>query len=264
MKEKISIVKIGGKVIDDEKELEVFLQGFSRIPGKKILVHGGGKWVSEMSERLGIEVKMTHGRRITDKATLGVVTMILPGLANKKIVAVLQKYGCNALGLTGADGNTILAIRRPVNDGIDFGFVGDIEKVNTESIDALLNSGFVPVFTAMTHDAGGQLFNTNADTIASALAVGLSKHYAVDLYYCFEKKGVLEDLSNSDTVIPHIHSGNYPDLKKSGTIHSGMLPKIDNAFDAVEKGVGRICICHYKDIQMLSQGNFQIGTQITR
>ncbi len=264
MVEKLSIFKIGGKVIDDNSELDIFLKDFATVPGKKILVHGGGKWVSEMCERLGIEVKMTNGRRITDEKSLEVVTMILPGLANKKIVATLQKYGCNALGLTGADGNTIKATRRPVKNGIDFGFVGDIEKVNVKNVQEIIKSGFVPIFTAMTHDKSGQLLNTNADTIASSLAVGLTQEYKVDLYYCFEKPGVLKDLADEKTLVSHINKGNYLDLQSEGVIHTGMLPKVDNAFDAVSAGVNRVYICHYGDVKNLSEGDEEFGTQISK
>lgn len=264
MKERLSIFKIGGKVIDDPAELEHFLSSFSKFPDKKMLVHGGGKWVSDISGRLGLSVNMIGGRRITDKETLDVVTMALPGLANKKIVAILQKYGCNAIGLTGADANTIRAVKRPVKDGIDYGFVGDIQLVETRHISALFNSGFVPVFTAMTHDGNGQLFNTNADTVASALSIGLSSNYNVDLYYCFEKKGVLRCLENEDSVIRHIHHNNYKEIKGSGIIHSGMLPKIDNAFDAIHKGVDRVFICHFRDIDNFLAGNLDSGTLITK
>jgi acetylglutamate kinase len=264
MSEKLSIFKIGGKVIDDKRELDIFLMDFAKIPGNKILVHGGGKWVSEMCQRLGIDVKMTNGRRITDEITLEVVTMILPGLANKKIVATLQGYGCNALGLTGADGNTIIAIKRPVKNGLDFGFVGDIEKVEVSNVQSLIKSGFVPIFTAMTHDKKGQLLNTNADTIASALAVGLTKEYHVDLYFCFEKPGVLKDLADDNSLLGHIHNGNYSKLKNDGIIHAGMLPKVDNAFDAIKAGVSRVHICHYKDVKNLSEGNDEFGTQISK
>jgi len=263
MAEILSIFKIGGKVIDDNNELKIFLRDFAGIPGKKILVHGGGKWVTEMCRRLGIEVKMTNGRRITDERTLEVVTMILPGLANKKIVVILQKYGCNALGLTGADGNTITATRRPVKNGIDFGFVGDIMEVNVNNVQEIIKSGFVPIFTAMTHDKNGQLFNTNADTIASSLAVGLSEEYNVNLYYCFEKSGVLKDLSDENSLVSHINHGNYNDLKREGVIHTGMLPKVDNAFNAIDSGVKRVYICHYGDVKKLSEGVEEFGTQIS-
>ena len=264
MAEKLSIFKIGGKVIDDIAELNGFIEDFTSIQGKKILVHGGGKWVNDMSKRLGIEVKMTHGRRITDSATLEIVTMILPGLANKTIVAMLQKYGCNALGLTGADGNTILAKKRPVKEGVDFGYVGDIIHVEFKHIQELLKAGFVPVFTAMTHDGKGQMFNTNADTIASSLAVNLVWGYQVELFYCFEKPGVMKDLSDDRSLITHIDEGNYNQLLASGIIHSGMVPKIDNAFEAIKKGVDRVHICHFQDVRKFAKGDLEIGTVITK
>lgn len=261
--EKLSVFKIGGKVIDDPVELDKFLNDFASIPGKKILVHGGGKWVSNMCERLGVEVKMTNGRRITDGETLEVVKMILPGLANKNIIALLQKFGCNAVGLTGADADTILAVKRPVKNGIDFGYVGDIVKIEAGNVQKVLNSGFVPVFTAMTHDGKGQLFNTNADTVASSLAVGLAVMYNVELFYCFEKSGVLADLSDENSLIGYINSRNYEELQVAGIIHSGMLPKVDNAFEAVRKGVRRVHICHYKDVKRLAEGDSEIGTIIS-
>jgi acetylglutamate kinase len=263
MTDTLSIFKIGGKVIDERNELHAFLRDFAGIPGNKILVHGGGKWVSDMSQRLGVDVKMTGGRRITNKETLDVVTMVLPGLANKNIVALLQKYGCNAIGLTGADGNMILADKRPVKDGLDFGYVGDVRVVNVLNIQSLLQSGFIPVFTAMTHDGNGQLLNTNADTIASSLAVNLAENSQVELFYCFEKIGVLRDLSDDRSLIQHIHPGNYQQLQDSKVIHSGMIPKIDNAFEAIKKGVRRIHICHYRDIRKLGMGNTELGTIIT-
>jgi len=262
--EKLSIFKIGGKVIDENAELNSFLEDFAKIPGMKILVHGGGKWVSDMSRRLGVEVKMTNGRRITDRDTLEVVKMILPGSANKNIVALLQKFRCNAIGLTGADGNMILAEKRPLKDGIDFGFVGDIINVEINNVQALLKSGFVPVFTAMTHDGKGQLYNTNADTIASSLAVSLASLYAVELFYCFEKSGILNDLSDEKSIIKNINSDKYAALRDSGVIHSGMLPKMDNAFDAIHKGVERVHICHYKDIKKCTKNDMAIGTVLTK
>jgi acetylglutamate kinase len=216
-----------------------------------------------MSKRLGIEVKMTNGRRITDEETLDVVKMILPGLANKNIVAHLQKYGCNAIGLTGADGNMIVAEKRPLQNGIDFGFVGDIIKVETGNIQKILSNGFVPVFTAMTHDGKGQLYNTNADTIASSLAVGLATWYKVELFYCFEKPGVLSDLSDENSLIGYINSRNIEEFQSAGIIQTGMLPKIDNALEAVRNGVNRVHICHYKDIERLIEGDSEIGTIIS-
>ena len=261
--EKIFIFKIGGKVIDAHNHLDQFLQDFARIDAKKILIHGGGKWVSDMSNRLGIDVKMKDGRRITDANTLEVVKMMLPGVANKNIVSLLQKYQCNALGLTGADGNMIKSVKRPITDGIDYGYVGDIIEVNTKQLNILLQAGFMPVFTALTHDGYGALLNTNADTIASSVAIGLSSEYEVDLIYCFEKSGVLRDETVESSRIDKIDPKSYSSLKDSGVIHSGMIPKIDNAFDAIRKGVSKVHICHYKDIGMISQGEFNIGTVIT-
>ncbi len=261
--EKILIFKIGGKVIDDFMHLEKFLKDFAEIDTRKLLIHGGGKWVSAMSDRLGIEVKMIDGRRITDKDTLEVVKMMLPGVANKNIVSLLQKHQCNALGLTGADGNLIKSIKRPIKEGRDFGYVGDVTEVNVNQLDIIIKAGFVPVFTALTHDGEGQLLNTNADTIASSLAIGLSSVYEVDLFYCLEKAGVLKDVSNEHSIIKSINSEVYEGLKESGIIHSGMIPKIDNAFDAIKKGVSKVHICHYNDVERIPKGNLDIGTVIS-
>lgn len=260
--EKISIVKIGGQVVDDLLELDIFLKDFASLEGRKLLVHGGGKWVSQMSERLGIKVKMINGRRITDAETLEVVKMMLPGVANKNIVAGLQKYGCDALGFTGADGNMILARKRPVRENIDFGFVGDIISINAQKLTRIIELGLVPVFTAMTHDGSGSLLNTNADTIASALAVELSAFFETELYFCFEKPGVMSDPLDPKTLIPVLTRKIYEDYKSSGSIHSGMIPKIDNAFDALREGVRRIHICHYRDIGNVGSPEKQPGTLI--
>jgi acetylglutamate kinase len=262
VKKKLSIFKIGGQVVDDPKELDSFLRDFSLVPSKKILVHGGGKWVTRMSKRLGVNVKIIDGRRITDKDTLEVVTMMLPGVANKTIVAALQKYGCNAIGFTGADGGMILANKRPLKDGIDYGYVGDIVKVNASGLSEILELEFTPVFTAMTHDGKGQLLNTNADTVASALAVALSNFYETDLYYCFEKPGVMTDIADRSTRIPVLSPSVYISYKNSGAIHSGMIPKIENAFEALNQGVSRIHICHYRDIGKMKISKSDFGTLI--
>ena len=201
---KLRVFKIGGKVVEDKNQLSGFLQGFSKLQDQKALVHGGGKWVTEMSQRLGIKVKMTEGRRITNADTLEVVKMMLAGVANKNVVSMLQSFGCNAIGLTGADGNTILAEKRPLKNGIDYGFVGDIKSVNRDVLLKLLQADLVPVFTAMTHDGKGNLFNTNADTIASSVAVGLANDFDVELNYCFELPGVLKDIEDLNSVIPQI------------------------------------------------------------
>ena len=262
MKEKLSIIKIGGQVIDEVSELDSFLKDFAAIKSKKILVHGGGKWVSIMSKKLGLEVKMIEGRRITDQDTLEVVKMMLPGVANKNMVAILQKYGCDALGFTGADGGMILASRRPVKQGIDYGLVGDIIKGDSRKLTEILNLNYTPVFTAMTHDGKGQLLNTNADTIASSLAVSMSEFFDTELFYCFEKPGVMLDISDKKTRVHVLTSVLYDKYKSSGIIHSGMVPKIDNAFDALKQGVSRIYICHYHDIGKFDSADSEIGTLI--
>lgn len=261
-KDKLQVFKIGGKVVEDEQQLSAFLESFAKLDGNKILVHGGGKWVSEMSNRLGIEVKMIEGRRITDADTLEVVKMMLAGVANKNVVSKLQGYGCNAIGLTGADGNTIRADKRPLQHGIDYGFVGDVKEVNHQVIQKLINAGLVPVFAALTHDGNGNLFNTNADTIASSVAVGLANDFDVVLNYCFELNGVLEDINDPSSVIPVINQENYTHLKEEGIINAGMIPKIDNAFDALKSGVKGVRIMNSEHIAGLASGKEEIGTLI--
>lgn len=241
MKESLKILKIGGNVINEPAALAKFLFHFAQIPSKKILVHGGGKRASEMAKELGIEAKMVNGRRITDQVTLEIVTMVYAGLLNKNIVSALQKNNCNAIGLSGADGNTIRAHKRIVRD-IDYGFAGDVDQIGVETISALLNSHLTPVFCAITHDAQGQLLNTNADTIASELAVGLSEEYKVELVYCFEKKGVLKDINDEDSVVEKINLSDFDVLKKEGIVADGMLPKLENCFAALEKGVDKVII----------------------
>jgi len=237
----LSIVKVGGAVLEDPFSLDVFLDQFVALPGLKILVHGGGRAASKLSERLNIENKIVEGRRITDADTLDVVTMVYGGLVNRKTVAALQSKGCNAGGFTGADLNLIKASRRQVKN-IDYGFVGDITEVNSIAFTALLQGGITPVIAPITHDGKGQLLNTNADTVASAIAVGLSKSFTVSLIYCFEKPGVLTDTENLNSVIQQLSPATYEILKKRGTIHSGMIPKIDNSFDALLNGVSSIRI----------------------
>lgn len=261
-KDQLQVFKIGGKVVEDEQQLSAFLQSFAQLKENKILVHGGGKWVSEMSKRLGIEVKMIEGRRITDADTLEVVKMMLAGVANKNVVCKLQGYACNAIGLTGADGNTIRADKRPLKNGIDYGFVGDVTKVNHKVIQKLISAGLVPVFAAMTHDGNGNLFNTNADTIASSLAVGMANDFDVVLNYCFELNGVLEDINDPSSVIHEINQHNYTHLKEEGIINAGMIPKIDNAFDALKSGVKAVRIMNSEHIADLASGKEEIGTLI--
>ena len=244
---KLSIVKIGGNVIENETELTKFLTSFSQMEGPKILVHGGGKLATQLANKLGIGSKLVGGRRITDSETLKIITMVYAGLTNKNIVAKLQSDHCNAIGLTGADGDAIQAHKRPVKD-IDYGFVGDVDGVNTKTIGQLLNIGLTPVFCAMTHDGEGQLLNTNADTIASEIAIGMSGDYQTDLYYCFEKKGVLMDIYDENSVVEHITKNSYQKLLDDGVIADGMLPKLENCFHALNKNVHKVCI---GDISML-------------
>jgi len=241
MKENLSIVKIGGNIIEDENELSKFLSSFSKMTGLKILVHGGGKLATQLATQLGIESKMFQGRRITDADTLKIITMVYAGLTNKNIVAKLQANDCNAIGLSGADGNTIEAHKRPVQD-IDFGFAGDVEGVNFKTISQLLNIGLTPVFCAMTHNGHGQLLNTNADTIASELAIGMSTVYETTLYYCFEKAGVLMDVDDDKTLVEHIDSELYKNLILQDVVAEGMLPKMENCFHALKNNVKKVCI----------------------
>ena len=242
-KEPLHIIKIGGNVINDEASLSEFLKDFVYLSGKKILVHGGGKKASELLKSIGIEPKMVGGRRITDQATLEVVTMVYAGLINKNIVAQLQQNNCNAIGLSGADGNSIKAHKRIVKD-IDYGFAGDVDVVENKTFKVLLNNGLTPVLCAITHDKKGQLLNTNADTITSEVATALSKDYEVTITYCFEKKGVLTDINNDDSVIEKIDTEKYKSLKNDGIINDGMLPKLENCFYALNKGVSKIIIGH--------------------
>jgi acetylglutamate kinase len=258
------IIKIGGNVIDNSESLHKFLEDFTVLKGHKILVHGGGKVATQLSETLGIEAKLVDGRRITDIETLRVVTMVYGGLINKNVVAQLQRYGSNAIGLTGADGNLIKAKKRPVKT-IDYGFVGDLDdqSVNAKGISSLLEAGFTPVFSALTHDGDGQLLNTNADTIASALAVAMSALYSTTLIYCFEKKGVLQDIDDEDSLIRDINPERYDELKAAGIIHSGMLPKLDNAFSAIDFGVQAVIIGHANDLNKLN-GEASFGTRLSK
>ena len=249
MKQKLSIVKIGGNVIEDQDELSKFLSSFSQLEGQRILVHGGGKLATELGQRLGVESKLIAGRRITDAQSLELITMVYGGLVNKNIVAQLQSMECNAIGLSGADGDTIQAFKRPVRD-IDYGFVGDIRGVDSSMISKLLEVRLTPVFCAMTHNGHGQLLNTNADTIASELAIGMSDDYEVTLYYCFEKEGVLMDVKDDMSVIEKIDSEYYERLLAENVIADGMLPKMENCFHALKNGVSEVRVGNDK---MLAQ-----------
>jgi acetylglutamate kinase len=244
------VIKVGGNVIDNPALLDAFLEKFAAIKGKKILIHGGGKIATRMGDQLGIESKYVNGRRITDAATIDVVTMVYGGLVNKQLVAKLQANGCNAIGMTGADANIIPATKRPVKD-IDYGFVGDINTADVQgvSLKALLEAGLVPVFAPLTHDGKGQMLNTNADTIASSLAIALSKFYSVRLIYCFEKKGVLHSPDDDNSVITLIDRMIYEELKADNVLTDGILPKLENAFAAIESGVAEVLIGHADDVQ---------------
>lgn len=243
MKEAITVVKIGGNVIDDPAALKRFLQDFAALPGGKILVHGGGKLATRLAERLELKVQMVEGRRITDKGTLDVVTMVYAGLINKQLVAGLQAAGCNALGLSGADGNIITARRRPP-EPVDYGFVGDIESVDTELLGRLLETGITPVFSAILHDGRGSLLNCNADSVASAVALAASRIAPTDLVFCFEKAGVLRDPEDEASLIGEISAESYAALKAGDVVNKGMIPKIENALKAVEEGVRSVAIKH--------------------
>lgn len=256
--DKISIIKIGGNIIDDESRLASFIKDFAQIDGHKILVHGGGKMATSLATQLGIPQKMIDGRRVTDADTLRVVTMVYAGLINKNIVSMLQAWGCNAFGLTGADGNLILSHKR--NTALDYGFAGDVDAVNVSLLSLLLEKNAL-VVAPITHDGKGQLLNTNADTIAQELAKALHLLYEVHLIYSFEKEGVLLDVTNEDSLIPHLSKGHYKRLKEEGNIHSGMIPKLDNAFAALHAGVTRITIGKADKLHHLISG--KAGTTIT-
>lgn len=241
--QQLFVIKIGGNVIDKEESLDAFLRDLAAIDAPKILVHGGGKIATRIGEQLGLQAQYINGRRITDEATLDLVTMVYGGLVNKKIVARLQAFSCNAIGLTGADGNTIPADKRPVKE-TDYGFAGDVREaeISAATLKSLLQAGLVPVFAPLTHDGKGRMLNTNADTIASSIAVALSADYDVRLIYCFEKKGVLDDVNDENSVIPLITQTVYKQLLKEGKLAEGILPKIDNAFAAINKGVREVLI----------------------
>lgn len=247
----LKIVKIGGNIIEDEQSLNDFLSLFANLKGNKILVHGGGKRATNIASKLGIESKMVNGRRITDAETLEVITMVYGGLVNKNIVAKLQALNIDAIGLTGADVNSIISEKRPVTE-VDFGFVGDVKKVAYQSINKLIKADFTPVFCAITHDGNGQLLNTNADTITSQLAIGMSKLYETSIYYCFELNGVLKDINDKNSVIKYIDTNQYDDLLAKGSIADGMLPKLENCFDALNHGVKTI---NMGNTSMLTQEN---------
>lgn len=250
MQEPLYIIKISGNIIDDEQRLDAFLKQFAKLEGNKILVHGGGKLATKMAEQMAIPQKMIDGRRITDGDTLRIVTMVYAGYINKQIVAKLQSMGTNALGITGADGNAILAHKRQ-HATIDYGFVGDIDMVNANLFDQLLQQNMTVIIAPITHDANGQLLNTNADTIAQEIAKALSGQYQTNLVYSFEKKGVLTDVNDDNSVINTLDRKNYEHLKSAGKIFAGMIPKLDNAFAAIEAGVSKVIIGQAEELTLL-------------
>lgn len=262
MKEKLYIIKIGGALIDDEELLTQFLEQFSEIQEKKILVHGGGKLATTLADKLGIEQKMFNGRRITDKETLDIVTMVYAGGINKNIVEKLQQKKCNAIGFSGADGNLIKAKKRE-HPEIDFGFVGDITKksVNRKLVSKLIKLELVPVFSAITHDRKGNLFNTNADTIASVMAQALSEKYEVELLYCFDKEGVLDDVNDPESVIKSVTEEDFTTLKEEGKLHKGILPKLENALGAIKNNVNKVFLIKETELKNHIE-NHHAGTEI--
>ncbi|MBR6803786.1 MAG: acetylglutamate kinase, partial [Paludibacteraceae bacterium] len=239
--EKLTLVKVGGKIVEEKETLDALLASFNSLDGLKVLVHGGGRSATKVAEQLGIETKMVNGRRITDEAMLKVVTMVYGGLVNKNIVAKLQSMGLNALGLTGADLGYMTSDKRPVKD-VDYGFVGDVKKVDSNILADLIAKGVVPVLAPLTHDGKGNLLNTNADTIAGEAAKALAKHFDVTLVFCFEKKGVLRDENDDDSVIENIGKADFEKYVADGTIQGGMIPKLENAFAAIDAGVKQVVI----------------------
>ncbi len=260
--EKLFVIKIGGNVIDDPGQLNAFLTAFSEIKDKKILVHGGGTIATSIGNKLGIQSNYIDGRRITDDETIDLVTMVYGGLVNKKIVAKLQAKNCNALGVTGADANLLPAKKRPVKE-IDYGWVGDLkdEDIDSGNWRLFLEHGLTPVVAALTHDQHGHVLNTNADTIASVIAVNLSALYDVKLVFCFEKNGVLSNIEDENSVIENINTENYLALKSSNKLFAGIIPKIDNAFDGIHKGVNEVIIGNSSHLLSLIKGTG--GTKIS-
>lgn len=253
--EKLTLIKVGGKIVEEADTLKHLLRDFAAIEGYKVLVHGGGRSATKIASQLGIESKMVNGRRITDADMLHVVTMVYGGLVNKNIVAGLQALDVNALGLTGADMNIMRSEKRPVAE-VDYGFVGDVKEVNADLLATLIKQGIVPVLAPLTHDKKGNMLNTNADTIAGEAAKALAKHFDVTLMFCFEKKGVLLDENNDDSVIPELSREEFQDYVEEGVIQGGMIPKLENAFQAIDAGVKEVIITKASEIE---KGN---GTHI--
>ena len=255
---KITVIKVGGAVVEDEAQLAQLLKDFSAIDGRKVLVHGGGRRATKVAAQLGIDTKMINGRRITDSNMLEVVTMVYGGLVNKNVVAKLQAQNVNALGLTGADIDVIRSHKRPLKDGVDYGFVGDVDRADGDKLHTLIEAGIVPVMAPLTHDGQGNILNTNADTIAGETAKALAKHYDVTLVFCFEKKGVLSNPDDEESVIPIITRTDFERYIADGTISGGMIPKIENAFNAIDAGVKQVLITKADNL------GFNNGTTITK
>ena len=253
MKEKLTLIKVGGKIVEEEATLQALLSDFAAIEGRKVLVHGGGRSATKLAARLGIESQMVNGRRITDAETLKIVTMVYGGLVNKNIVARLQACGVNALGLTGADMDVIRSVKRPVKD-VDYGFVGDVERVDATLLGDLIAKGVVPVMAPLTHDGCGNMLNTNADTIAGETAKALARLFDVTLVYCFEKRGVLRDENDDDSVIPQITRADFEQLVADGVVQGGMIPKLENAFEALRAGVSQVIITQASAINTPGEG----------
>lgn len=253
MRDKLTIIKVGGKIVEEKESLDSLLRDFAAIDGFKLLVHGGGRSATKVAAQLGIETLMIDGRRVTDDAMLDVVTMVYGGLVNKKVVARLQSLGIDALGMTGADMDIIHSHKRPVKS-VDYGWVGDVDRVNGEALSALLRSGVVPVIAPLTHDGEGHLLNTNADTMAGETAKGLAPFFDVSLVYCFEKPGVLRDENDDESVIAEIDPALFASLKEEGIVTGGMLPKLENAFNALDAGVSEVVITRVSALDDLSLG----------
>ena len=242
MKEKLTLIKVGGAIVEDEAQLNSLLRHFTAIEGRKVLVHGGGRRATQVAAQLGIESKMVNGRRITDAHMLQVVTMVYGGLVNKNLVAQLQAQGVNALGLTGADMDVLRSHRRPIKNGVDYGFVGDVDKADGARLQQLIEQGITPIMAPLTHDGEGNILNTNADTIAAETAKALAPYYDVTLIFCFEKAGVLANADDDSSVIPVINHDDFRRYVADGTISGGMIPKIENALAAVDAGVAQVII----------------------
>lgn len=246
--EKLTIIKVGGKIVEEDASLQQLLNDFAQIEGHKVLVHGGGRSATKLAEKLGIETKMVNGRRITDKETLDITVMVYAGLVNKKIVAKLQEIKINALGLTGADMNIIRSDIRPVKE-INYGFVGDVKQVDGKKLSLLIREGIVPILAPLTHDGNGNMLNTNADTIAGEAAKALALYFEVKLIYCFEMKGVMADITKEDSVIRDIDRQKFEELVKTAVVKDGMIPKLENAFDCITAGVKEVIITQSTDIK---------------